>query len=257
MSRHDGWPRIQLGNVLCPRKKVVHPRDNPSGPATSVGLEHIESGSGRRTNAVEVETAHLAGRKPKFYKGDIVYGYLRPYLNKVWVAEFDGLCSVDQYVYSVDQTKADADFVAWFMRSPLYLSRAPINVTRGQLPRIRLEEVAAVELELPPLDEQQRIASSLNEQMAALRRAGAAAEVRLAATEALHLGYLRQAFRGITPLSVSSMRDPRRSPRCPPPYCGARSPESRESASPWIGTPHRRRYVFGFPISEKRSAPSM
>ena len=34
----------------------------------------------------------LTGRKPKFYKGDIVYGYLRPYLNKVWIAEFDGLC---------------------------------------------------------------------------------------------------------------------------------------------------------------------
>ena len=100
--------------------------------------------------------ANLTGRKPRFYEGDIVYGYLRPYLNKVWVAEFDGLCSVDQYVYKVDTIKADTVFIAWFLRSPVYLQRAPIKTTPGQLPRIRTEEVALVELNLPPLSEQHR-----------------------------------------------------------------------------------------------------
>ena len=68
--------------------------------------------------------SRLGGRKPRFYRGDILYGYLRPYLNKVWIAEFDGLCSVDQYVYRVDASVADTEFIAWFMRSPVYLRPA-------------------------------------------------------------------------------------------------------------------------------------
>ena len=40
----------------------------------------------------------VKGRKFRFRPGDVVYGYLRPYQNKVWVADRHGLCSVDQYV---------------------------------------------------------------------------------------------------------------------------------------------------------------
>lgn len=153
--------RLRLGDVLRLRKEIVHPRDNPQGRSIFVGLEHLESGTGRRTGSLEVDLASLTGRKPKFYKGDIVYGYLRPYLNKVWVAEFDGLCSVDQYVYEVERSLADAEFIAWFMRSPRYLLSAPVSAGPGQLPRIRLEEVAAVELDLPGLDEQQRVVTAI------------------------------------------------------------------------------------------------
>ena len=53
----------------------------------------------------------LTGRKPRFANGDIVYAYLRPYLNKVWVAEFDGLCSVDQFAYKVQGDSLDTEYV--------------------------------------------------------------------------------------------------------------------------------------------------
>jgi hypothetical protein len=164
------WARRTLGHILSLRKEVVHPGDGPAGSAVFVGLEHIEPGTGRRTGGVEVDVSRLTGRKPRFRKGDIVYGYLRPYLNKVWVADLEGLCSVDQYVYVVDGTVAEPDFVAWFMRSPVYLARAPVALAPGQLPRIRTGEVASVEIELPPLAEQRRIVAMLNEQMAVVER---------------------------------------------------------------------------------------
>lgn len=184
----------RLADVLKLRKEVVHPRDNPRGPAKFVGLEHIESGTGVRIAHVDVEMSELTGRKPRFYKGDIVYGYLRPYLNKVWVAEFDGLCSVDQYVYSVDPKVACAEYVAWFMRSPTYLERAPIDTTPGQLPRIRVEEVASVPLLLPPLDVQIQVARNIAERMGAIQRARAAAEVQLETVKKLPSAVLRGAF---------------------------------------------------------------
>jgi type I restriction enzyme S subunit len=109
---------------------------------------------------------------------------------------------VDQYVYSVDSTQVDSFFVAWFMRSPTYLERAPIERTPGQLPRIRTSEVASVHVELPPLQEQRRIATLLDEQMAAVERARAAAEVQLEGARTLSDAQLSIVFQDLTPLSA-------------------------------------------------------
>lgn len=191
-----GGQRKRLGEILQLRKEVIHPRDNPKGSAVFVGLEHIESVTGRRLGSVKIEMSELSGRKPQFYKGDIVYGYLRPYLNKIWVADFDGLCSVDQYVYSVSNDMADTNFVAWFMRSPIYLARAPINTTPGQLPRIRTEEVAAVEIELPSVNEQRQIASEITERMSVAHNLRQSLQDQLNSIGRLPAALLREAFDG-------------------------------------------------------------
>ncbi|HRT04433.1 MAG TPA: restriction endonuclease subunit S [Kiritimatiellia bacterium] len=191
------WPRRRLGDLLRLRKDLVHPRNNPQGKTIFVGLEHIESQTGRRIASMPIEMADLTGRKPRFFKGDIVYGYLRPYLNKVWLADFDGLCSVEQYVFSVGE-EADREFVAWFMRSPQYLNRAPIDKTPGQLPRIRTEEVAAVEIELPPLPEQRRIAAKIDKLFQASYAVRERLIHRLADIEKLSFALLREAFTGAT-----------------------------------------------------------
>ncbi|HOA61087.1 MAG: restriction endonuclease subunit S [Verrucomicrobia bacterium] len=189
-------PTCRLGDLLQLRKEVVHPRDNPHGPAVFVGLEHVETLTGKRIGSVQVEMSQLTGRKPRFYAGDIVYGYLRPYLNKLWVAEFDGLCSVDQYVYEVNQAKADTAFIAWFMRSPVYLERAPIDTTPGQLPRIRTEEVASVEINLPPLREQRAIVARLQSELAQTTALKEALSARKQALDHLPAALLREAFAG-------------------------------------------------------------
>ena len=190
------WPKRKLGELLQLRKEVIHPRNNPRGPAVFVGLEHILSLTGQRTGSLPVEMTQLTGRKPRFYAGDIVYGYLRPYLNKVWVAEFDGLCSVDQYVYEVKRDKAETDFVAWFMRSPVYLARAPIGATPGQLPRIRTEEVASVEINLPPLSQQKAVMAQIQDEFTESNKLNESLLARLTALDRLPAALLRDAFAG-------------------------------------------------------------
>jgi type I restriction enzyme S subunit len=176
---------VSLAEILTPRNQIIHPRDDPTGPDVFVGLEHIEPGTGRRLGSEPIEKSTMTGRKARFRAGDIVYGYLRPYLNKVWLADFDGLCSVDQYVFRVAKDRADAAYVAWFMRSPLFLNRAPVDCGPGQLPRIRLDEITRVPLDLPSLPEQKRIAAELREQLGAAARMRAAAEQQLAAADRL------------------------------------------------------------------------
>ena len=190
------WPRARLGDALVPRNDILHPRNNPKGRARFVGLKHVERNTGQRIGADEIEKSELTGRKAQFFSGDIVYGYLRPYLNKVWIADFDGLCSVDQYVYRVSAKIADTGFIAWFMRSPSYLQRAPIGLTPGQLPRIRMEEVAAVEIELPPPAGQRAVAARLDAEFSAATALRAALAAKLSEVEKLPAALLRAAFAG-------------------------------------------------------------
>jgi restriction endonuclease S subunit len=190
------WPKRKLGNILTLRNDVIHPKNNPTGEAVFVGLEHVESLTGRRTGALVLRKELLTGRKPQFYRGDIVYGYLRPYLNKLWIAEFDGLCSVDQYVYSIHGSVADTEFVAWFMRSPLFLKRAPINTSPGQLPRIRTDEVANVEINLPDLEKQQSVARSIRDRISSSIEMISNTSARIESLNFLSAALLKHAFNG-------------------------------------------------------------
>ena len=190
------WPLRRLGDSLVLRKEIIHPSEHPKGPAIFIGLEHIESQLGNRIGGINVEMAELTGRKPRFRTGDIVYGYLRPYLNKVWVADFDGLCSVDQYAYAVRSEIADTRFIAWFMRSPCYLERAPIGDTPGQLPRIRLAEVAAVQIGLPPLAEQRAVSKRIEAEIEVFTALRESLQTRLSEIELLPAALLRSAFKG-------------------------------------------------------------
>ena len=58
----------------------------------------------------------------------------------------------------------------------------------------KADQLLALEIPLPPLPEQKHIAAILNEQMAAVERARAAAEARLKAAKALPSAYLRATF---------------------------------------------------------------
>ena len=190
------WRTKRLGEILVPHKEVIHPGDRESGTATFVGLEHIESHTGRRVGMLPLDIARLTGRKPTFRRGQIVYGYLRPYLNKVWIAEFDGCSSVDQFAYEVRSELADVRFVAWFMRSPTYLRRSDVVTTTGQLPRIGTEQIAAVEIGLPSLGEQRAVADDIDRRFATHQKLRDLLCEEVDAIESMVAALLRRAFAG-------------------------------------------------------------
>jgi type I restriction enzyme S subunit len=192
-SKTSRWPTRRLGEVLKRHNEVVHPGQR-TGEGTFVGLEHIEPNSGRRIGSLTIDLGNLTGRKPTFCHGQIVYGYLRPYLNKVWIAEFDGFSSVDQFAFVVRPELAVTEFIAAFMRSETFLRRSSIVTTTGQLPRIGTEQIAAVPIELPPLDIQRELVAALTGQLEVVAIAQAAAEKQLALLDAVPAALLRSMF---------------------------------------------------------------
>jgi type I restriction enzyme, S subunit len=122
---------------------TVHPGEDPGKADVFIGLQHIESHSGRLLGSTPL--GDEKGRKFRFQPGDVVYGYLRPYLNKVWVADRHGLCSVDQYVLR-PKRNVGAGLLAHALRCRSTLDEA-IRLTHSlQLPRLRSSLLSAIEI---------------------------------------------------------------------------------------------------------------
>lgn len=135
--------RCRVGELVDFVSDTIHPGYDPSPADTFVGLQHIESHTGRCIGSDTLES--LEGRKFRFRPGDVVYGYLRPYQNKVWVADRYGLCSVDQYVLRPRPGVVPA-LLAYALRGRKVLDLA-IDLTHSlQLPRLRSGLLSSIEV---------------------------------------------------------------------------------------------------------------
>lgn len=132
-----------------------------------LGLEHIESG-GEILGSEIVTTGDLASTKFRFTNRHVLYGKLRPYLAKIAMPDFDGICSTD-IVPIMPGERLDRTFLTHFLRQPSMIEFANSRTTGANLPRLSPKALAEFEVPLPPRDEQKRIAAIL-EQADGLRR---------------------------------------------------------------------------------------
>ena len=138
-------------------------QSNCSCRPNKIGLENIESFTGRY---LPTETI-FDGNGTDFDKGDIVYGKLRPYLCKVWVAEFDGNAVGDFYVYRVSGVYC-TDFAKYLMLSNPFTDICNASTYGAKMPRVAHQFIASLGLPVPPLTEQQAIVSYLDDKCAKL-----------------------------------------------------------------------------------------
>ena len=180
-----------VGDLVELVSDVVHAGDSPGDANSFVGLQHIERHTGRRTGSDPLDG--IKGRKFRFRPGDIVYGYLRPYLNKVWTADRHGLCSVDQYVL---RPKSDVDPVvlAHVLRGRAFLDQA-IELTHNlQLPRLRSGLLAAVEVPVVATADAPELARRLDEVRDQVTQIATLRDKQTRAAEALTPAALNEVF---------------------------------------------------------------
>jgi len=107
-----------------------------------------------------------------FQPGDVLYGRLRPYLNKVTSLEFEGLCSAEFIVFP-RTCHLDSRFVQYFLNSSEFVSYAS-HLNEGDRPRVDYNQLAPYPVGLPPLPEQHRIVAEIEKQFTRLDAAVAA-----------------------------------------------------------------------------------
>jgi type I restriction enzyme S subunit len=156
------WPTGRLGEVADVSKERIEPSAYPSENFHYIGLEPIEPHTGRLLAVEKTLGAEILSTKNVFRSG-LLYGKLRPYLNKVHLAQTNGICSTDIFVLDTKPTRARPAFVAYFLRSAHVLRRVAELMEGANLPRINRDDLLSLPVPLPPLSEQERIVAILDE----------------------------------------------------------------------------------------------
>lgn len=152
----SGWAVATLSDVTAPRMEKADP--SKLGNMPFLGMDHVEPHTARLLGSQPV--GELKSRVAVFKKGDLLYGRLRPYLNKVHLAEFDGASSTEFMVFPPSEA-IEQRFLQIVLRAPEYRTYAERR-SAGNRPRVKFESISDFEFALPPLAEQHRIVRKLN-----------------------------------------------------------------------------------------------
>jgi len=152
----DEWEysKISESSVSVSKKFNANEGDNPR----YIGLEHIA----KNTKYLRQwgYAADVISTQGVFQVGDTLFGKLRPYLSKVSIADFDGICSTDILVIRA-LNGTSSEFLYRILSSEDAISYAVESSAGNVMPRTSWKAMAEFIFLKPPLPEQQKIAQIL------------------------------------------------------------------------------------------------
>ena len=190
--------RLQSVNAVLsgkfPTEKLRHvaafvkvQTDTKNANQRYIGLENIAANEGFYQPTNEVEEFGTAN---VFKRGQVLFPKLRPYLNKVYQAGFDGVCSTEFHV--LDGKKVTNEFLAVFLRTGVVVAQTKRLQTGNTLPRLQTKDVEDLLIPVPLLEIQEEIAAEVAALYARAQRLRAEGRAMLqrakAETERLILG---------------------------------------------------------------------
>ena len=164
----SGWAWTTLGEVTSPRGLRIRPSDLPGAPF--IGMQHVEPHTMRLIGQGAAKDMRSSGAY--FRDGDVLYGRLRPYLNKVYRAQFEGIASAE-FIVLPAHPHLDNRFLQFFLNSAAFVEFTTRETT-GDRPRVDFTQLASHPFPLAPLAEQNRIVAVIEQQFTRLDSAVAA-----------------------------------------------------------------------------------
>lgn len=183
-----------------------------------VGLEHIESSTGRLVASASAmgelpssTTGEVESLSNTFERGDVLFGKLRPYLAKAWVAEFPGRCTTELLV--MQPVTAEARFLRYVCLWRDFIDAVDASTFGSKMPRADWDFIGNMSVPLPEWPRQVAIADYLDRETARL-------DALVAAKERV-LGLLAEKRRALITRAVTRGLDPHG--------------PLRDSGIPWLG----------------------
>lgn len=158
-----------------------------------VGMEDIESNTGRFLG--QKEPRNVKSATFYFTKEHLLYGRLRPYLNKVLLPDFEGHCSTEIFPLKVTEL-LNKEYLFYWITSKQVVKRINETCTGTRMPRADMKEILDFPIALPPLPDQKRIVEKLDALSAETKKLEAIYQQKLAALEELKKSLLQKAFAG-------------------------------------------------------------
>jgi type I restriction enzyme S subunit len=167
----EGWRWVRLGEIAWRESVTLKPSDYPDLVFRYLGMEHVAPGQWDEPMPVEIPGREIKSQVIVYRPGLILYGKLRPYLNKVVVPSTEGVASTEFVPIAVNEKVVESHYLAAYLRSPAFVAYATQNTTGSRQPRVRLDALWNALIPLPPLEEQRRIVARVEELMSRIREA--------------------------------------------------------------------------------------
>ena len=191
----DSWENSLLGDVCnYGHNESIMPKDMERGKFL-LDLEDIEKDSGKLIGRKFFDGTNAKSTKYIFRRGNVLYGKLRPYLNKVIIADEAGYCSSEIFPLDFGERILSLYAQAYLM-SPNFIQYANRNSYGTNMPRLSVKAGRQAPFPVPPLDEQKEIVCLLDELLGREQKTKDLAGKTLDRVEIIKKSILTRAFRG-------------------------------------------------------------
>lgn len=162
------WTLATLGDLVDYGRTNKAEPDEIDDSAWVLELEDIEKDSSRLLQRVTFGERQSKSTKNRFDAGDVLYGKLRPYLNKVLIADRPGFCTTE-IVPIKCPAQLDTRYLFYWLKHPHFLRYVEAESHGMNMPRLGTEAGRSAPLVLAPRLEQTRVADQLDTLLARIK----------------------------------------------------------------------------------------
>ena len=173
-----------LGELCDVDRRAAQPNDPTVASLPFVGMENVESDTGRLDLAAGSRIGNRKSAAFRFDERHVLYAKLRPYLNKVATPDFTGICSTE-LVPLRPRSGVDRYFLANVLRRRSTVKFAIASSTGARMPRTDMNALMSMPAPFPPPAEQRRFGDILVSMERTARKIGAASQTAAALRESL------------------------------------------------------------------------
>ena len=189
ITNPKGWETLSLKEVANIERNLIQAHEIREG-SIYIGLEDID-GSGRFLKVKPVMVNGIASSKFRFDSGCILYGKLRPYLRKIAMPDFQGVCSTDILPIRPRESM-EKTFLFYLLRNEHMIEMATSKCSGANLPRVSPKTLSEFKIISPPVSEQKKFSMLVSD----MTRIYGALEKFIAHIDHLFNSLSQRAFRG-------------------------------------------------------------
>ena len=186
--KENKWETKRFDEVADIKSNLVEPSNYLEFP--HIAPDNIEKRTGI---LLDYHTIAEDGVKHRFYAGQILYSKIRPYLSKVVMVDFDGLCSADMYPI---EAKENTKYLLYYMLSDMFLEQASSAGSRSVLPKINQKELSAIKVRITSDEEQKEVVRILDYLLPMMQQVRDKAVQVVDNIDTIKKSILAKAFRG-------------------------------------------------------------
>ena len=189
--KENKWETKRFDEVADIKSNLVEPSNYFEFP--HIAPDNIEKRTGILLDYHTIAEDGVKSRKHRFYAGQILYSKIRPYLSKVVMVDFDGLCSADMYPI---EAKENTKYLLYYMLSDMFLEQASSAGSRSVLPKINQKELSAIKVRITSDEEQKEVVRILDYLLPMMQQVRDKAVQVVDNIDAIKKSILAKAFRG-------------------------------------------------------------